>query len=287
MGTNVDFDLVLPLAMRSFIPTGLLGLLIAALLAAFMSNYAATVNAAPAYIVNDIYRRYVNPGAGQRTLVRMSYATSVLVVIIGTATGLFVASLNDIVQWLVSALYGGYTASNLLKWYWWRFNSYGYFWGMLAGIVAAMLGALVHGIAPIYIFPAILLASLAGAIIGTLTTAPDDPDVLDRFYLRVRPWGFWRPVHDRVALTHPGIVANTNFRRDMFNVAVGIVWQTALTATGIFLVLQAWRALVISVSLVVVTTVILTFTWYASLEDYPADPVPWVAPEPEIAEVVS
>ena len=281
----VDFDLVLPLAMRSFIPTGLLGLLIAALLAAFMSNYAATVNAAPAYLVNDIYKRYVNPRADQRTLVRMSYVTSVLVVIIGTATGLFVASLNGIVQWIVSALYGGYTASNLLKWYWWRFNSYGYFWGMLAGIVAAMLGALVPNLAPIYIFPAILAVSLVGAIAGTLLTPPDDPHVLDRFYVRVRPWGFWGPVHDRVALTHPGLVANQNFRRDMFNVVVGIVWQTALTATGILLVLRDWRALVISVSLVVVSAVILKFTWYNRIEDYPADPSPIVVDEPEIALV--
>ena len=281
----VDFDLVLPLAMRSFIPTGLLGLLIAALLAAFMSNYAATVNAAPAYLVNDIYKRYVNPRADQRTLVRMSYATSILVVIIGTATGLFVASLNGIVQWIVSALYGGYTASNLLKWYWWRFNSYGYFWGMLAGIVAAMLGALVPNLAPIYIFPAILALSLVGAIAGTLLTPPDEPHVLDRFYLRVRPWGFWGPVHDRVALTHPGLVRNKNFRRDMFNVAVGIVWQTALTATGILLVLRDWRALTISVSLVVVSAVILKFTWYNRIEDYPADPSPIVVGEPEIALV--
>jgi solute:Na+ symporter, SSS family len=285
MGTHVDFELILPLAMRSFIPTGLLGLLIAALLAAFMSNYAATVNAAPAYLVNDIYKRYVNPRADQRTLVRMSYATSILVVIIGTAAGLLVASLNGIVQWIVSALYGGYTASNLLKWYWWRFNSYGYFWGMLAGIIAAMLGALVPRVAPIYIFPAILAASLVGAITGTLLTPPDEPHVLDRFYLRVRPWGFWGPVHDRVALTHPGLVANQNFRRDMFNVVVGIVWQTSLTATGILLVLRDWRSLAISVSLIVVSAVILKFTWYNRIEDYPADPSPIRVDEPEIALV--
>jgi len=92
-------------------------------------------------------------------------------------------------------------------------------------------------------------------------------------------------VHDRVALTHPGLVRNKNFRRDMFNVAVGIVWQTALTATGILLVLRDWRALTISVSLVVVSAVILKFTWYNRIEDYPADPSPIVVGEPEIALV--
>jgi Na+/proline symporter len=87
MGDRVDFDLILPLTMRQFIPVGLFGLLLAALLAAFMSTYAATVNAAPAYVVNDIYKRYVNPHASDRTYVLMSYATTIAVVIVGTAVG--------------------------------------------------------------------------------------------------------------------------------------------------------------------------------------------------------
>ncbi|MEO7179850.1 MAG: sodium:solute symporter family protein [Gemmatimonadaceae bacterium] len=272
MGDGVDFELILPLAMRSFIPTGLLGLLIAALLAAFMSNFAATVNAAPAYIVNDIFKKYIRPDADQRTLVRMSYASSVGVVVVGTGMGFFVGSLNEMVGWIVSALYGGYTASNLLKWYWWRFNAYGYFWGMVAGIAGSMVVPLIlRGIPPIYGFPAILALSLVGCIAGTLLTKPDDSAVLENFYLRVRPWGFWKPIHDKLAAERPGLVANGAFKRDMFNVAVGIVWQTALTATGIFIVLRDVRALSISVLLVAVTATILKFSWYDKLEDYPAD----------------
>ena len=272
MGEGVDFELILPLALKSFVPTGLLGLLIAALLAAFMSNFAATVNAAPAYIVNDIYRKYLRPDADQRTLVRMSYLSSIAVVVIGTGMGFFVGSLNTMVQWIVSALYGGYTASNLLKWYWWRFNAWGYFWGMVAGIAGAgLVPLLLPSVAPIYAFPAILALSLAGCIAGTLLTPPDDMAVLERFYLRVRPWGFWKPVHDRLLATHPDLVANGAFKRDMFNVVVGIVWQTALTATGIFLVLRDLRALAISVLLVLVSVVILKVTWYDRLEDYPPD----------------
>jgi len=272
MGTGVDFELILPLALKSFIPTGLLGLLIAALLAAFMSNFAATVNAAPAYIVNDIFKKYLRPDADQRTLVRMSYASSVAVVVIGTGLGFFVGSLNEIVGWIVSALYGGYTASNLLKWYWWRFNAYGYFWGMVAGIAGSMIvPLLMRGIPPIYGFPVILALSLAGCIAGTLLTPPDDDAVLENFYLRVRPWGVWKPVHDRLALKHPGLVANSAFRRDMFNVVVGIVWQTALTATGIFIVLRDLRGLAVAGGLVVVAMGILKRTWYDRLEDYPAD----------------
>src|SRR5690606_20887236 len=111
------------------LPSGLLGLLIAGLLAAFMSTFAATVNAAPAYVVNDLYKRYVNANAEAKTYVRLSYLVSVLFVIFGVSIGFFIPTLNQVIQWLVSALYGGYTAANLLKWYWWRFNGYGYFWG--------------------------------------------------------------------------------------------------------------------------------------------------------------
>ena len=63
-----DFELILPYAIKNFIPTGLTGLLIAGLLAAFMSTYAAAVNAAPAYFVNDIYKKYINPHAGEKTI---------------------------------------------------------------------------------------------------------------------------------------------------------------------------------------------------------------------------
>lgn len=280
MGSDVNFELILPFTMREFIPTGLLGLLIAALLAAFMSTYAATVNAAPAYIVNDVYKRYINPDAPEKTYVRMSYLVSIIVVIIGTAFGFVAQNLNEIVQWLVGALYGGYAASNMLKWHWWRFNSYGYFWGMLAGIIAAGIAAPVMGLlgldfgaaTPLYAFPLILALSLAGCIAGSLLTAPDPPEVLRDFYLKVRPWGFWGPVHAAVVADHPEVEANKDFRRDMVNVLIGIVWQTGLVAIGILIVLEDIGALAVAVGVVVVTSALLKVNWYDKLEDYPEQP---------------
>ena len=281
MGAAVDFELVLPFAMREFMPVGLLGLLIAALLAAFMSTYAATVNAAPAYIVNDIYKRYINPDASEKTYVWMSYATSIAVVIVGTAFGFFIPSLNEIVLWIVGALYGGYTAANVLKWYWWRFNSWGYFWGMAAGIIAAavvpwamtlIFGEGAFGAArPVYAFPAILVLSVIGCVAGSYLTPPDDEEVLKDFYLKVRPWGFWGPIREKVQAEHPQMKPNENFWRDMFNIVVGIIWQTALTTTGIYLVIEEWTYLAISVAVVVVTMAILKYSWYDRMRDYPEE----------------
>src|SRR5690606_33764736 len=119
MGPDVDFEQILPLAMKHYVPTGLLGLLIAGLLAAFMSTFAATTNAAPAYVVNDIYKRYINKDADPKRYVYLSYIVSVSFVILGVFIGLFIPTLNQIIQWIVGALFGAYTASNVLKWYWW------------------------------------------------------------------------------------------------------------------------------------------------------------------------
>jgi SSS family solute:Na+ symporter len=130
----MDFEKVLPYALATSCRLGLLGFLIAGLLAAFMSNFAATVNAAPPYFVNDIYKRFINPNADPKTYVRLSYLASFVVVVIWRrCIGWYVTSVGDVVQWIVTGLWGGYTASNVLKWYWWRFNGYGYFWGMAAG----------------------------------------------------------------------------------------------------------------------------------------------------------
>ncbi len=274
MGEGVDFELILPFAIRNFVPIGLTGLLIAGLLAAFMSTFAATTNAAPAYIVNDIYKRYLNPDADPKVYVRMSYLISLLVVVIGTAFGFVAGSLNDIIQWIVGGLYGGYTASNLLKWYWWRFNGYGYFWGMLTGILAALiLPAALPGMPSLLLegFPIILALSVVGCIAGSLLTPPDDEEVLKVFYRRVRPWGFWKPIHEKVAAEHPGLQRNTHFGRDALNVLVGMAWQTSLTVAPIFLVIQSYPPFWISMAVMAGTTVFLKYNWYDQVRDYPED----------------
>ncbi|MGA2807189.1 MAG: hypothetical protein ABSE87_03590, partial [Terracidiphilus sp.] len=97
MGPNMDFELVLPMALGRFVPVGLLGFLIAGLLAAFMSNFAATVNAAPPYFVNDIYKRFINPNAKPKTYVRLAYLSSFVVVVIGILIGWNVTSVNSVV----------------------------------------------------------------------------------------------------------------------------------------------------------------------------------------------
>ena len=281
MGTNMDFELVLPYALGRFVPAGLLGFLIAGLLAAFMSNFAATVNAAPPYFVNDIYKRFINPNASPRTYVRLSYLSSFAVVLVGAAIGWYVASVNSVVLWIVSGLWGGYTASNVLKWYWWRFNGYGYFWGMVTGIAGSLIlpallpqVPLVQGLLQAHganldvalVFPLVLAISLVGCLAGTLLTKPGDEEVLKDFYRRVRPWGFWEPILAKVRAEDPAFERNKDFWRDMFNVVVGITWQVSLVALPIYIVIQKFRNAVITAAIVAVTSIVLKFTWYNHLK---------------------
>jgi SSS family solute:Na+ symporter len=280
-----DLEMVLPDALGRFVPTGLLGFLIAGLLAAFMSNFAATVNAAPPYIVNDIYKRFINPNANPHTYVRLSYLSSFVVVVLGISFGWFVSSINSVVVWIVSALWGGYMASNVLKWYWWRFNGFGYFWGMVSGIVGSLAVPLFlkldavkaffvargfepdAGVLPLYAFPVLLVISVIGCILGTLLTKPESDEVLMDFYRRVRPWGFWGPVLAKVRQQNPDFRANEDFWKDMFNIVVGMIWQTALVPLPIYIVIRNYRNAAITLAVVAVTSVILKFTWYDRLHE--------------------
>ncbi|MDR3727112.1 MAG: Na+:solute symporter [Terracidiphilus sp.] len=284
MGPNMDFELVLPMALGRFVPAGLLGFLIAGLLAAFMSNFAATVNAAPPYFVNDIYKRFINPHAQPKTYVRLAYLSSFVVVLIGILIGWNVTSVNSVVLWIVSGLWGGYTASNVLKWYWWRFNGYGYFWGMITGITAALVLAFpgllgnvpaVKSLLAVYpvnldvtiVFPLVLAISLVGCLLGTLLTKAEDDAVLMDFYRRVRPWGFWGPILEKVLAEDPSFKRNKDFVRDMFNIVVGIAWQISLVALPLYIVIQEYERAALTLAVTLGTSAILKFTWFDHLEE--------------------
>lgn len=279
--TSPDFEAILSEVLANYVPVGLLGLLMAGFIAAFMSNFAATVNAAPAYIVNDIYKRYINPHAEPKKYVHMSYLASIAVVIIGIATGFFVESINQIALWIVASLWGGYTAANVLKWYWWRFNGYGYFWGMVSGIATSLILLVLMQVDVIPFlkdwplpsnpnmnsFPIIFFNSIVGCIVATLLTKPESDEVLMKFYRTVRPWGFWQPIHRKVVQAEPHFLANKNFKRDMTNVLVGIVWQITLMATSVFLVLREFGSFAICIGVLIITSVILKLNWWDKLEE--------------------
>ncbi|OYW20412.1 MAG: sodium:solute symporter [Sphingobacteriales bacterium 12-47-4] len=265
---GVDFERILPGAINNFLPVGILGLVLTGLLGAFMGTFSGTLNAAQAYIVNDIYLKHINPTASTRSVIRMNYIVGVVVVAIGVVLGFFAKDVNSILQWIVSALYGGYIAANVLKWYWWRFNANGFYWGMLTGIAGALVfSRLFTGIEFLYYFPLLFLLSVIGSIAGTFMAPPTDMETLKKFYSTVRPWGFWKPVHDQVVLEQPGFEPNRRFKLDMFNVVLGIIAQLCMTILPMYIVLSMHLPLVVTVIILLIIILILKKTWWDKLED--------------------
>ena len=270
-GVQPDFEQILPVVIQSsIIPVGLTGLLLAGLLAAFMSTFAATVNAGPAYIVNDIYKRFINPTASNKLQILMSYATSVLVVAVGIVFGFLTESITEVTLWIVGGLYGGYVAANLLKWHWWRFNGFGFFYGMIIGTLGALVVPPIvkhfwPGTNTLYAFPAIFLFSVLGCFLGTLLSKPEDEEILKDFYMTVRPWGFWKPIVEKIKAEDPGFEPNTDCARHWFNVAVGIIWQITLVALPVYIVIQNPRGIAGTLAILLATTLILKKSWFDHL----------------------
>lgn len=262
-----DFERILPATVNNFLPVGVLGIVLTGLLGAFMGTFSGTLNAAQAYITNDIYLKYINPTASTKKIISMNYIVGVLVVILGVFFGFMANNVNEILQWIVGGLYGGYVAANCLKWYWWRFNANGFFWGMAVGIIAALLMPYLTTGLPLYWWPLLFILSMAGCIIGTYTAPATDTAVLKSFYKTVRPWGFWKPIHEQVAADDPSFKGNKGFKLDMFNVVIGIIGQLLFTLLPMYFILKMQMQLYFTVAAIVVVILILKKTWWNKLED--------------------
>jgi Na+/proline symporter len=278
MGTKVDFEKILPAVVNNYLPIGCKGLILAGLLAAFMSTYVSTVNSAAAYVVNDIYKRYINPNAMPRRSVVLAYVTSFVVIVVGIAFGFVTGSVHKVTEWIANSLVPAFVVPNVLKWHWWRFNGLGFFAGMVAGTatalihvllkeppVAAVVGFSTASLNPVVVFLAILAISLTASIVVCLWTAPESDDVLKGFYRSVRPWGFWGPIYKKLRADNPDFQKNRDFGRDLFNVGVGLVWQVSMVALPIYLVIQQWGRMWLSLAVFAVSSAILKFTWYDKL----------------------
>lgn len=279
-----ELELILPKVINHHIPVGIKGLLLAGLLAAFMSTFSAFVNSSPAYIVNDIYKKYFKPSGTDQHYVRVSHIASFMVVALGVIMGFFAESINSITLWITSALFGGYVAANFLKWIWWRFNGWGYFWGMTSGLIIATLqflldknkmgfeiGSILHHLAQIpsiYIFPIIFIVSLLGSFLGTLLTPATDKETLEKFYTNVRPWGFWKPVYQGLKEKDNSFTKNTDFGMDMLNCVIGIVWQSSMILLPIYLMIRDYPKMLMCLCMFLVTSVILKYTWLDKVKKY-------------------
>jgi len=280
---DLDAELILPAVVKhSWIPVGLTGVVVAGLLAAFMSTFAGTLNASQAYIVNDIYVKFFKPDASPKQAANANYIVGLVMVIVSIFFGVLAQNVDQILQWVTNALYGSYIAANILKWHWWRFNSRGFAWGMAAGLIPALILPLIFGNEAVvsslqgnwvllkdalYYFPIIFICSITGCIAGTYSSPPTEEEALKNFYKKTRPWGFWKPVYEKVVADDPNFQKNSNFVRDITNVFVGIIWQSCLVIAPIYLVCREFAFAGVALMIIIVSSIVLYTNWYKKLED--------------------
>lgn len=268
---KADPETALPLIIGSMLPVGLVGFMLAALLSGFLATFSSTVNGGAAYLVKDVYQRYINPNADAKKLVRVSYLSSALLIITGLIISIFGTSINAAFLWIFGTLAAGILPPNVLRWYWWRLNGQGYAAGVFGGM-ALSLGqvfldtTVLSEPLPLYIgFPVIAVLSTIITIVVSLLTQPTDIETLKNFYRKVQPAGAWRPARAAVLAETPDFVKQSPFKLDMFNTVVALVGITALYTSMLYLILHRLTVGFGLLATTLIATVILYFSWYKTL----------------------
>ena len=263
-----DSEKVMPLVLQQFLPIGVRGIVIAGLLAAFMSTFSSTVNSGASFIVRDIWQPYFRPEAGDGESVRFSYLATFFLVLIGIIIGSQVDSIARIWNWMMMVLGAGMAIPNVLRWYWWRINGWGYALGTLAGILLSLAALFFPDVPVYYVFPFVCAASLAVSIVVSLTTQPVSRDVLTRFYRSVRPFGLWKTVRKEAKLSQEQLSKKSeSISLTILNVTLGMGAISGLYLFPMYLVGHWYVRSVMWLGLAIAAGAILKYTWYKNLPE--------------------
>lgn len=194
-----------PAMMVQFLPPGALGIMVAAMLAAFMSTMDTHLNWAASYLVNDFYRPFINPNDDERHYVLIGRVATTFILALGVSTALVTERVEA--AWkLLAGLNAGIGLVSILRWFWWRVNA----WSEISAMVTALIvNSAIYLLSwmgnPIatyltttegfpYRLMVIVVAVQIVWVLVTLLTKPEPMEKLVAFYRKVRPPGFWKPV---------------------------------------------------------------------------------------------
>jgi hypothetical protein len=218
------------------------------------------------------------PHFSEKTLVRWSYVSTVLVVAVGLVIGFMADSIRGIWSWMMAGLVGGSLIPNLLRWHWWRMNGWGYATGILGGMAAAgiivllpYINVLDQALPEHHYAPIIWIVTLVGCVFGSLLTKPASDDVLKTFYSRVRPLGFWGPVRSKIVNLPVLNSPDQSPLRVLVNVLLGITCLLTTWVSVFFVIGHFWSKAIISISLAALTGAALYVTWYLRLKHFEAE----------------
>ena len=210
--SKLGHDLAYP-AMLTFLPHGLLGLVVASLIAAYMSTISTHLNWGASYLVNDFYRRFVNPQATEQKLVMVGRLTTVVIMVLGAVMALFLTNATQLFNIII--MFGAGTGLIfILRWFWWRINA----WSEISAMLVSGLISLLFTFAPIlpadfpgYLqFPLVVLLTTITWLAVTFLTPAEKTETLQKFYREIQPGGpGWAKVRDEaksqgISLEKPG-----------------------------------------------------------------------------------
>ena len=185
---KLGHDVAYP-AMLSLLPSGLLGLVAASLIAAFMSTMSTQLNLGASYLVNDFYHRFIKPNASDKDLVRVGRIFTVLSIFLGAGLGLLLTSAGQAFT-LLLMIGAGTGLIYILRWFWWRINAYTEIVAMISSLVIAAYFNFGNSALEEWekiVFGAILTTLVW--ILATFVTPPDDEKTLQNFVKKINPGG--------------------------------------------------------------------------------------------------
>ena len=185
---KLGHDVAYP-AMLSLLPSGLLGLVAASLIAAFMSTMSTQLNLGASYLVNDFYHRFIKPNASDKDLVRVGRIFTVLSIFLGAGLGLLLTSAGQAFT-LLLMIGAGTGLIYILRWFWWRINAYTEIVAMISSLVIAAYFN--FGNSSLQEWEKIVCSAILTTlvwIVATFVTPPDDEKTLQDFVNKINPGG--------------------------------------------------------------------------------------------------
>lgn len=242
------------MAMRDYLPSGLKGLLITAFFIAYMNTLSSQLNWGSSYLVNDLYKRFINPNA---TVKQSRWASRIaFAVIMMTALGIspWITSIEK-VWFLVLECGAGLGLVLILRWYWWRINA----WAELTAVIVPLIMYVVSKYIMGWVFPNSFFLTVGVTtvcwIVVMYLTRPVDMEILKKFYRRVQPDGAWKPVQTAL-----------NINESSENIwPLLLCWISSVTMTyGIlfligYLIFQQWNDAFVMTSMISGSFVILAY----------------------------
>ncbi len=267
-----DTDTILPVMINTLIPVGMKGIVLIGFLAAFMSTFSISINNGCSYVINDIYLRHIRPNASHKEFIVVTYIASVFFILVGILIGSNMQSILELSIWIFAIMMSSMIVPLVLRWYWWRFNG----WGFSAGMFSAFIVTIVQKIVqknrivdwPDYYFYYIMIAvAFVVSIMVTLITPATDKSTLKQFYRTIHPWGNWKQVRTWVQIDQPDFQRENMFTRDLFNMIIGAISIFCLNALPFFFMLHNWTMFWRLFIIFLVTAAMLYYSWYKALPE--------------------